>query len=109
VRDGQLLTLGDPSLALMQFYPRGDLFGDVTNWWAPSLTCLQQMIETACFRVEWGMLWNPQRALISAAYDPALELEYYPGVNIGDAAVYHPGGMAHDAAVYLPPAPVTAR
>jgi tRNA (mo5U34)-methyltransferase len=101
--DGQMVTLGDPSYALMQFYPHGELMGDVTNWWAPTLSCLHQMIETACFRVEWGMLWNPARALVSAVYDTSLEQEYYPGVNIGDAAVYHPGGMAHDAAVYLPP------
>ena len=33
--------------------------------------------------------------------------EFYPGVNIGDAAVYHPGGMARDAAVYLPPVTAT--
>jgi tRNA (mo5U34)-methyltransferase len=107
--NGEMFALGDPSYALMQFYPRGELGGDVTNWWAPTLACLQQMIETSCFRVQWGNLYNPARGLVRAVFDPTLEREYYPGVPIGDAAVYHPGGMANDAAVYLPPvaAPAT--
>ncbi len=101
--DSQMFALGDPTYALMQFYPRGELLGDVTNWWAPTLVCLQQMVETAFFRVQWGSLYNPARALVRAVFDPTLEPDVYPGVNIGDAAVYHPGGMARDAAVYLPP------
>jgi len=52
--DGSFRAL-DPALAdacLAQFYPGKTLRGDATNYWAPSLSCLRGLLETAGFDVE---------------------------------------------------------
>ena len=90
---GESFALGDPTYRLMQFYPEGELAGDESNWWAPTLTGLEAMMETALFRVKWGVLWNPARALVKGVKDPSLERRFYP----------HDGGILGDSATYFPP------
>ncbi|MFN8122520.1 MAG: methyltransferase domain-containing protein [Thermoleophilia bacterium] len=90
---GAVYAMGDPTYQLMQFYPMGELGGDESNWWAPTLTCLESMVETALFRVKWGVLWNSARALVKAVRDPELERRFYP----------HDRGIIGDTATYFPP------
>lgn len=64
--DGHPYAMGDPALRLMQFYPDSELSGDASNWWAPSLSCLEAMVSSAPFHVDEGRLWAPGRALLHA-------------------------------------------
>jgi len=41
-----LLNVGRPAMA---FYPTTELNGDPTNWWAPNLACLTQMLRACGF------------------------------------------------------------
>lgn len=68
--DGKFTTLEAlaPALAaapLMQFYPRNALNNDFTNYWAPNLRCLHDMVTEANFRPEATHVYG-QRALIRA-------------------------------------------
>jgi tRNA (mo5U34)-methyltransferase len=42
-----LLNVGRPAMA---FYPTTELNGDPTNWWAPNIACLTQMLRACGFR-----------------------------------------------------------
>ena len=42
-----LLNVGRPAMA---FYPTTELDGDPTNWWAPNLACLTQMLRACGYR-----------------------------------------------------------
>jgi tRNA (mo5U34)-methyltransferase len=42
-----LLNVERPAMA---FYPMAELNGDPTNWWAPNLACLTQMLRACGFR-----------------------------------------------------------
>lgn len=92
--DGQVYAIGDPALQVMQFYPYGELSNDHSNWWAPTLSCLESMVESSLFRVEFGVLWTPTRALVRARRDDALESDFYKTARgfHGDSAAYFPPG-----------------
>jgi tRNA (mo5U34)-methyltransferase len=54
--EGRSEPLADlaPSLAndrLMQLYPRNELNNDFSNWWAPTLACMEAMLATCNFAV----------------------------------------------------------
>lgn len=96
--DGRVLALGDPSLRVAQFYPYDELSGDNSNWWAPSLSCLEAMVESALFRIEYSALWTHTRALVKGRRDASLEPAFYTTV----------GGFHGDTASYFPPGALTA-
>jgi tRNA (mo5U34)-methyltransferase len=48
--------------AVMQFYAANELNGDYSNWWAPSVECLRQMLETSGFRPELVGHWGSRAA-----------------------------------------------
>jgi tRNA (mo5U34)-methyltransferase len=51
----------DGGQMVMEFYPRAEYGENVTNWWAPTLTCMGHMIASAGFpRVKaWKLVNNP--------------------------------------------------
>ena len=46
---------------VMEFYPRAEYGGNVTNWWVPTLACLGNLVGSAGFpRVEaWKLVGDP--------------------------------------------------
>lgn len=46
---------------VMEFYPDDQLAGNASNWWAPTLECLAQMVRAAGFAdvKAWKLLDNP--------------------------------------------------
>lgn len=93
--DGGMGTLDDTRLQLMQFYPGRELSGDESNWWAPSLSCLSSMVETALMRVRHACIWHPGRILVVADAAPETELTHYPsGSWLTDSCCYFPPGIA---------------
>lgn len=45
---------------LMEFYPTNELGGISSNWWAPTMTCLEKMVESAGFKnIEAWKFVNP--------------------------------------------------
>jgi hypothetical protein len=47
---------------VMEFYPDNQYGNNHTNWWAPSLTCLVNMLKTAGFNNcrGWKLLPDPK-------------------------------------------------
>lgn len=46
-----------------EFFPTNELAGNVTNWWAPSLSCLAGLVYAAGFTQKlsvWKLMENPQ-------------------------------------------------
>ena len=52
---------GSPDASLCEFYPFGELYGDTTNWWAPTETALVGMCNLAGF-AEMNVLVPPPDA-----------------------------------------------
>lgn len=54
---------GHPNKMVMEFYPGAEYAHNATNWWAPSLRCLAEMVRSAGFDdVEvWKLADNPNR------------------------------------------------
>jgi len=51
------------------FFPRDELAGDTSNWWAPSATCLRGWFETGGFVIDQCELWPtaaPTRGMVIA-------------------------------------------
>ena len=93
--EGGMTELTDPRLQIMQFYPGKELSGDESNWWAPSLSCLSSMVETALMRVRIARIWHPGRILVVADSAPETEPIHYPsGSWIADSCCYFPPGIA---------------
>ena len=93
--EGGATTLDDRRLQIMQFYPGRELAGDESNWWAPSLSCLSAMMETAITRVRHACIWSPGRILVVAEAAPETELTHYPsGSWITDSCCYFPPAIA---------------
>lgn len=53
--------------SLCEFYPRGELQGDVSNWWGPNLTALKAMCLAAGFTKVEVKQGPPQRSFIRSA------------------------------------------
>lgn len=54
---------GDP---FMNFYPSNELGGDYSNWWAPNITCMIEMLKVTGFqRIESDILM-PNRGIFHA-------------------------------------------
>jgi tRNA (mo5U34)-methyltransferase len=53
---------GYPDQMVMEFYPDNQYGNNHTNWWAPSLTCLVNMLKTAGFNNcrGWKLLPDPK-------------------------------------------------
>lgn len=51
---------------VMEFYPNNELGNNVTNWWAPTLQCLSQMVRAAGFRDT--MAWKLEESPTSAPF-----------------------------------------
>ena len=53
---------GYPEQMVMEFYPQNQYGNNQTNWWAPSLTCLVNMLKAAGFNNcrGWKLLPNPK-------------------------------------------------
>ena len=93
--DGRMVAIDDPRFQIMQFYPGRELNGDATNWWAPTLSCLAAMVETANMRVRSAGQWISGRLLVVAEPAPETEPVHYPsGSRFGDASCYFPPGVA---------------
>ena len=90
-----MTTLDDRRLRIMQLYPGRELNGDATNLWAPSLSCLGAMVETASMRVRSASQWVSGRLLVIAEPAPEAEPLHYPsGPRLADASCYFPPDTA---------------
>lgn len=69
---GQRLT----SIPIMQFYARGELNKDFTNWWGPNMACLKALANAASFSVERELLYG-QRGLLQCRVREDPELKYF--------------------------------
>jgi tRNA (mo5U34)-methyltransferase len=71
VSDGELGNLA--SLPVVRFYRRDELGGDNTNWFAPSIVCLQEWCASAGLRPLATATWpeaEPTRAMITVEREP---------------------------------------
>jgi len=39
-----------PNQIVMEFYPKNEYAGNFTNWWCPTLACLEKMVESVGFK-----------------------------------------------------------
>jgi tRNA (mo5U34)-methyltransferase len=68
--DGQRLRLDDmhPALAgsaLLQFYPYRELNGDPSNWFAPTVRCVELMLHNAGFQPTLAGRWGDRASFIA--------------------------------------------
>jgi tRNA (mo5U34)-methyltransferase len=57
------------------FYHYKDWLGDGSNWWVPTVECLQQWVTCSGFRIErefepWGYPTNPRHTMLATAVTP---------------------------------------
>jgi tRNA (mo5U34)-methyltransferase len=64
------------SVPIMQFFPRAELNGDFTNWWAPNMACLQAMLESCNFVVE-SSVPNGARGIFRCRVGKDAEMNWY--------------------------------
>jgi tRNA (mo5U34)-methyltransferase len=70
LHDGKRYNLSDlnPMLAessIMQFYPADELNQDLSNWFAPSVRCVEMMLSTSGFRPRLAGCWADRASFIA--------------------------------------------
>jgi tRNA (mo5U34)-methyltransferase len=77
VHEGRERPLADvarilPGAAILQFYPADELYGDLSNWFAPTARCAELMLATSGFRVPTIARFGRRAAFhaVREAFDP---------------------------------------
>ena len=57
------------------FYHYEDCLGDPSNWWVPTVACVQQWVACSDFRIDreferWGYPYNPRHTMVATAVTP---------------------------------------
>ena len=52
-----------------------DCLGDPSNWWVPTVACVQQWVACSDFRIDreferWGYPYNPRHTMVATAVTP---------------------------------------
>jgi tRNA (mo5U34)-methyltransferase len=72
-------------IPIMQFYPDVSLHGDPTNYWAPNLACLEQMLAETNFSITTRKLLGA-RAIVQCRAIEDARREYFMGIARGSRA-----------------------
>jgi tRNA (mo5U34)-methyltransferase len=68
-------AIDDSPGCFASFYHYKDWLGDGSNWWVPTIECLQQWVACSGFRIDrefepWGYPNNPRHTMLAAAVTP---------------------------------------
>jgi 2-polyprenyl-3-methyl-5-hydroxy-6-metoxy-1,4-benzoquinol methylase/glycosyltransferase involved in cell wall biosynthesis len=79
---------------IAQFFPRGTLAGNVTNWWAPNMAALEAMVEAAGFEVVRSKAMVSRGLVVGRKTEDA-ETNFYRNFDRGEMTTDE--GMAWDS------------
>jgi len=56
-------------IAIMKYYQYNELNNDYTNWWGPSILCIEQMLQTAgCKKTEVKFVYEEYDRVVVHGY-----------------------------------------
>lgn len=64
------------SSPIMQFYPGDELNQDLSNWFAPNVTCVEAMLRTCGFRPSLMGRWGDRASFVAARLEHTVPFSY---------------------------------